>query len=121
MRAAVMHGKEDVRVQEVASPVLKPGEVRVRIEAALTCGTDLKVFKRGYHQKMIVPPAVFGHEFAGFIEEAAPDVSEWGRGERVVAANSEAAAAGLHSPNHLRNHTLHGAKIAARAGEHTAG
>ena len=69
MKAAVLYGKEDVRVEEVAPAVLQPGEVRVRIEAALTCGTDLKVFKRGYHAKMIVPPAVFGHELAGVISE----------------------------------------------------
>src|SRR6266446_3995322 len=71
MRAAVLHGK---------------GDVRIRIEAALTCGTDLKVFKRGYHAKMIVPPAVFGHELAGVITEV--QSQEWQIGERVVVANS---------------------------------
>jgi L-iditol 2-dehydrogenase len=62
--------------------------VRIRIEAALTCGTDLKVFQRGYHAKMIVPPAVFGHELAGVISEVSPEASGWRVGERVVAANS---------------------------------
>ena len=62
MRAAVLYGKEDVRVEDVKAPPLCPGEVRIAIKAALTCGTDLKVYKRGYHAKMIVPPAVFGHE-----------------------------------------------------------
>jgi L-iditol 2-dehydrogenase len=88
MKAAVLYGKEDVRVEEVADRVLGPGEVRVRIEAALTCGTDLKVFKRGYHQKMIIPPAVFGHEFSGVIIETAADVVNWRPGDRVVSANS---------------------------------
>ena len=55
VKAAVLHGKEDVRVEDVPARALDEGEVRVRIEAALTCGTDLKVFKRGYHAKMIVP------------------------------------------------------------------
>lgn len=88
MRAAVLHGREDVRVEDVPVPVLGPGEVRVRIEAALTCGTDLKVYRRGYHAKMIVPPAVFGHELAGVIEEVGDSVQGWSRGDRVVAANS---------------------------------
>jgi L-iditol 2-dehydrogenase len=90
VKAAVLHGKEDVRVEEIAPPPLKPGEVRVRIEAALTCGTDLKVFKRGYHAKMIVPPAVFGHELAGTISELGVGSSElgWKIGDRVVVANS---------------------------------
>lgn len=93
MKAAVLYGKEDVRVEDVALTRLKRGEVRVRIEAALTCGTDLKVFKRGYHAKMIVPPAVFGHELAGVIEEvtlpkAEDHVPTWRVGDRVVVANS---------------------------------
>ncbi len=88
MKAAILHGKEKILVEEIAPPALKPGEVRVRIEAALTCGTDLKVFRRGYHAKMIVPPAVFGHELAGVISETAPDIRDWKTGDRVVAANS---------------------------------
>ena len=75
---------------------LQPGEVRVQIQASLTCGTDLKVFKRGYHQKMIVPPALFGHEFSGIIVETPPDVSHWKTGERVVVANSAPCGECLH-------------------------
>ena len=88
VKAAILHGKEDIRVEDIAPPPLKPGEVRVRIEAALTCGTDLKVFKRGYHAKMIVPPAVFGHELAGVISELRTPNSEFRIGDRVVPANS---------------------------------
>ena len=88
MKAAVLYGKEDVRIEDFPSHALSTGEIRVQVEASLTCGTDLKVFKRGYHQKMIVPPAVFGHEFAGTIIELGPGISDWRTGERVVAANS---------------------------------
>ena len=86
MKAAVLYGKEDVRIEDLAPRPLQPGEVRLRIGAALTCGTDLKVFKRGYHAKMIVPPAVFGHELAGTVCESADE--SWSLGERVVVANS---------------------------------
>ncbi len=88
MRAAVLHGKEDVRVEEVPVPGLRAGEARIAIEVALTCGTDLKVFKRGYHARMIVPPAVFGHELAGVICEVTSQADGWCVGERVVVANS---------------------------------
>src|SRR5882757_3197126 len=93
MKAAVLYGQEQVRVEDVAPIALKAGEVRVQIEAALTCGTDLKVFKRGYHAKMIVPPAVFGHELAGIVSEVQGPTSkvqglEWSVGDRVVVANS---------------------------------
>ncbi len=88
MKAAVLYGREDVRVEDVQPAPLRAGEVRLRIEAALTCGTDLKVYKRGYHARMIVPPALFGHEFAGVISEVGKDVTGWQTGERVVAASS---------------------------------
>jgi L-iditol 2-dehydrogenase len=88
VRAAVLYGKEEIRIKELRPRALKAGEVRLRIEAALTCGTDLKVFKRGYHANMIVPPAVFGHEMAGVIAEVGPGARGWRKGDRVVAANS---------------------------------
>src|SRR5215472_14524389 len=90
MKAAVLYGKQDVRVEYVDPRPLQPGEVRIQIEAALTCGTDLKVYKRGYHAQMIVPPAVFGHELAGVVCEVRNDKDEgsWHIGDRVVVANS---------------------------------
>jgi L-iditol 2-dehydrogenase len=65
MTAAVLYGKENVVVEQVAVPELGPGDLLVRVRVALTCGTDVKVFRRGYHARMIVPPALFGHELAG--------------------------------------------------------
>lgn len=88
MTAAVLYGKEDVRIENAPIPEVGTGEVRVRIEAALTCGTDVKVFRRGYHARMIQPPAIFGHEFAGTIDAVGPGVTGWQIGQRVVAANS---------------------------------
>ncbi len=89
MTAAVLHGKEDVRIESVPERALAAGEVRVRIRAALTCGTDLKVFKRGYHAKMLVPPTVFGHELAGEVCEVSTEAAAlFAVGDRVVAANS---------------------------------
>jgi L-iditol 2-dehydrogenase len=103
MKAAVLHGKEDVRVHDVALQKLQPGEVRVQVEASLTCGTDLKVFKRGYHQKMIVPPAVFGHEFSGTIIEIAADTNDWAIGDRVVTANSAPCGECFHCGKQQEN------------------
>ena len=65
MAAAVLYGKEELRIESVEVPKISAGDVLVRVRAALTCGTDVKVFRRGYHAKMIVPPALFGHELAG--------------------------------------------------------
>ena len=88
MLAAVLHGREDIRVEQVETPRARRGEVVLRVDAALTCGTDRKVYRRGYHAKMIRPPMPFGHEVAGTIVERGEGVTEFALGERVVALNS---------------------------------
>jgi L-iditol 2-dehydrogenase len=88
MKAAVLYGKEDVRLEQRPVPEPGPGEVLFRVQAALTCGTDLKVFRNGGHAKMLKVPALFGHEFSGIIEKTGPGVTDWKAGQRVVAANS---------------------------------
>ncbi len=88
MLAAVLYGKEHLQVEPVAVPKLGEGDLLVRVKAALTCGTDVKVFRRGYHARMIIPPAVFGHELAGDIVEAGDKVTKFHVGQKVVAANS---------------------------------
>ncbi len=88
MTAAVLYGKEHVRIETVPVPQVGPNDVLVRVKTALTCGTDVKVFRRGYHARMIVPPALFGHELAGDIVALGTAVSKFHIGQRVVAANS---------------------------------
>src|ERR1700748_1216121 len=88
MSAAVLYGKEQLRIERVDVPQLGSGELLVRVRAALTCGTDVKVFRRGYHAKMIRPPALFGHEMAGDIVATGDRVTGFRAGQRVVAANS---------------------------------
>ena len=87
--AAVLYGREDLKVEKVAIPNIGTHDLLVRVKVALTCGTDLKVWKQGYHARMIVPPAIFGHELAGVVEEAGEAVRDrFKPGMRVVAANS---------------------------------
>ncbi len=83
-----MHGREDVRIEHVPIPIAGAGELVVKVGVALTCGTDLKVFRRGYHARMIVPPALFGHEQAGTVVEVGSGVKGFKVGDRVVALNS---------------------------------
>src|SRR5713101_2536883 len=89
MTAAVLYGSEDLRIEEIDVPALAADEVLLRVRLALTDGTDLKVWKRGYHAKMIRPPAVFGHEVVGEVVAVGKRVdARWRMGVRVVAANS---------------------------------
>lgn len=88
MLAAVLYGQEDLRLEEVEEPTPAAGEVVIRVGAATTCGTDLKVWRRGGHAKMLKPPTLFGHEAAGQIVAVGAGVTGWNVGDRVVANNS---------------------------------
>ncbi len=88
MKAAVLYGAEDVRMEKIPVPKIGPGDVLLKIEAALTCGTDAKVYRRGGHPTMIKPPSPFGHEFAGVVAAVGENVADFKPGQRVVAANS---------------------------------
>jgi L-iditol 2-dehydrogenase len=103
MTAAVLYGKEDIKIERVPIPALERGEVLVKVNVALTCGTDLKVFQRGYHARMIVPPALFGHELSGVIEEVGPGVRDFRRGMRVVALNSAPCGSCFYCLKHQEN------------------
>ena len=88
MLAAMLYGQEQLRIEPVAVPTVGPNDILVKVRVALTCGTDLKVFRRGYHARMIQPPAVLGHELAGDIVEVGSAVTSFKIGQRVVSANS---------------------------------
>lgn len=88
MLAALLYGKEDLRLETVADPTPGEGEVVIRVGAATTCGTDLKVWRRGGHAKMLKPPTLFGHEAAGEIVAMGKGVTGWKIGDRVIPNNS---------------------------------
>jgi len=86
MKAIRYYAPQDIRFEEVSIPKIGPEEVLIRVEVALTCGTDVKIYRRGY--PMIKPPLIFGHEFAGVVSKAGENVTQFMEGQRVVAANS---------------------------------
>ena len=84
MRAMVFHGPGDLRDERVPVPEPRAGEVVLRIEAALTCGTDVKTLRRGHPVMIPRVPTVFGHEFAGTVAAVGAGV----RGVREGIARS---------------------------------
>jgi L-iditol 2-dehydrogenase len=88
MRAAVFHGPGDLRFEEVPIPTPARGEVVVKIEAALTCGTDVKTLRRGHPVMIPHVPTVFGHELAGTVTAVGAGVHGVSEGDRLAAANS---------------------------------
>jgi L-iditol 2-dehydrogenase len=88
MKAAMLYGVKDLRVEDVDVPLVGDGELLVRVKAATTCGTDLKIYQRGYVSGVITLPTVFGHEWSGDIVEVGKGVPYFQEGMRVRAGNS---------------------------------
>ena len=77
-----------LQLERIPVPAIGPGDLLVRVRAALTCGTDVKVFRRGYHARMIVPPACSATNWPAIWSRWAMRVTQFQPGQRVVAANS---------------------------------
>jgi L-iditol 2-dehydrogenase len=75
------HAPGDVRIEDAPEPTPGPAEVKIRVRACSTCGTDVKISRFGHHH--IAPPRVMGHEIAGEIVEVGGDVTGWRPGDRV--------------------------------------
>ena len=86
MKAAVYHGKGDVRVEQIPVPECGPGELRVKIDACAVCGSDQKTFING--NPRMKPPMTMGHEFTGLVETVGRDARGFVVGDRVVMATS---------------------------------
>ncbi len=89
MRAAMYYGVKDVRVEDVPDPKAGPGEIVIRVEAATTCGTDVKMYNRGH---VIVKkedlPTGFGHECSGTVVQIGEGVTRFKVGDHVATHNT---------------------------------
>ena len=88
MKAVMYYAPKDIRYEEVNVKMPDEGEVLVKVEAALTCGTDVKTLRRGHPVLIKKTPSGFGHEFAGTIVQLGEGVENFKVGDRVVGANS---------------------------------
>ncbi len=88
MRALILHGPGDLRLEEVPEPQPAQGEVVLDVEYAMTCATDAKMLRNGRHPALPEPPAAFGHEATGRVAEVGAGVEGFAVGDPVVVANS---------------------------------
>lgn len=79
-----LHGKDDLRVEQIAEPVAGPGELVLAVRCATVCGTDLRMVRSGHDPKVL--PLVLGHELAGTVAAVGAGVSDWKPGDRVAIA-----------------------------------
>ena len=78
MKAVLFYGPQDIRYENTMIKPLFEGEILVKVEAALTCGTDVKTFRRGHPVLIKEIPSGFGHEFAGIVEKVLGYLTENG-------------------------------------------
>ena len=88
MVGAVLTGPEQIEIRDMPVARPGPGEMLVSVQAATTCGTDVKVFRRGGHPRMLKVPTLFGHEMAGRVAALGDGVVDFKDGDAVVVANS---------------------------------
>jgi L-iditol 2-dehydrogenase len=86
MRAARLHGKEDLRVEDVRLPEVREGEVLLAVKASAICGTDIRMYRNGHKNASAAHPLVLGHEIAGVVEKVGPGVTGYHEGMRVAVA-----------------------------------
>ncbi len=88
MKAAVYHGIEDIRVEEVETPECGAGEIKIKVHYCAICGTDVRIYYHGH--KKVEPPAIVGHEITGTIEEIGEGVQANGlkKGDKVAVVTS---------------------------------
>ncbi len=86
MLAQIFHAPNSMKSERTATPRAKAGEAVLHVDVALTCGTDLKIYRRGH--PLVKPPQILGHEFTGTIVELGRDAENFKLNDRVVAVNS---------------------------------
>ncbi|MCC6147903.1 MAG: zinc-binding dehydrogenase [Anaerolineaceae bacterium] len=91
MQAAMFYGPYKLQIEEMPLPEVGPRDVLIQVEATLTCGTDVKKYRRGY--PLQTPPYMLGHETAGIVARVGKDVNKsfpnrhFEEGMRVVTTN----------------------------------
>ncbi len=104
MRQAILKSPRIITIEERPIPRPGPGEVLLRVRAALTCGTDLKTYRRGHPR---LPTGPFGHECAGDVEAVGPGVDEVAPGDAVMLVPTAPCGQCAHCRAGAENHCQH--------------
>jgi L-iditol 2-dehydrogenase len=84
--SAILKSPGTIEIRDVAVPEPSEGELLVKVEAALTCGTDLKAYLRGH--SLIPMPGPFGHEFSGLVAARGKGAGRFKVGDAVMSVHS---------------------------------
>ncbi len=87
MRAIVIHGAKDLRIEDTTPEPIKPGEVRLRLATGGVCGSDLHYYNHGgFGAVRLREPMILGHEVSAFVEDAGD--TGFHRGQLVAVSPS---------------------------------
>jgi (R,R)-butanediol dehydrogenase / meso-butanediol dehydrogenase / diacetyl reductase len=112
MRAAVFHGREDLRLEDVPEPVARPGEVKLRVLYNGICGSDLHEYYEGPITTRVTPhpltgvrnPVIMGHELCGEIVAVGAGVEDLDVGDRIAVEPVETCGHCLFCTSGQYNH-----------------
>lgn len=88
MKAAVLSKAQDLKIMDIEKPVAGPGDIVMQVKSALTCGTDVKTFRRGHPTIPFQTHIAFGHEGAGIVAEVGEGVQGFKVGDRIATHNT---------------------------------
>ncbi|HAX51848.1 zinc-dependent alcohol dehydrogenase family protein [Muricomes intestini] len=83
MKAAVYHGRHDLRVEEVPERALESNEVKIKVKYCGICGTDVHIYNGDPGAFAVNPPLIPGHEFSGIVAEVGSQVKKFKVGDKV--------------------------------------
>ena len=107
MDALVIHAPGDLRIEDIATPPVEAGQLRIRVRAGGICGSDLHYYQHGgFGTIRIQQPMVLGHEVAGVIEQLGDGVAGFALGQRVAVCPSRPCGACRFCQLGLQNHCL---------------
>jgi L-iditol 2-dehydrogenase len=86
MKQANLEAPGTISFKDVPVPEPSEGQIVVKIHTALTCGTDLKAYKRGH--SLIPIPGPFGHEYSGTVAAVGQGVEHFKEGDAVMGVHS---------------------------------
>ena len=84
MKAAVLYGPDDLRIEERDVPLPGPGEVLVKVRACAICGTDPKILSKGWPSQPPYGEYIPGHEYTGEVVAVGETVDEYKVADRIA-------------------------------------
>ncbi|MCA0244096.1 MAG: L-idonate 5-dehydrogenase [Proteobacteria bacterium] len=107
MQALIIHAAGDLRIEDVETPPLGPGQLQARVRFGGICGSDLHYYQHGgFGTVRVREPMVLGHEIAGTVEAVGAHVAGFAPGDRVAISPSRPCGHCRYCQQGLQNHCL---------------